>query len=311
MDLAVNFLEKLHHYSIDVAPALAAGLLISGIILEIVPENLIAKYLSREGLKPILYTTFAGILLPVCCFASLPIAISLRKKGASLGSVLSFLVATPATSLTAILVTYSLLGAGFTLFLCASVIFTGISMGVIGSKIDLRGNRGGKDEEKSPEISKTCACSEKCHHAKIADGRKLRDKVKSVLFASGRIVRDIRKEILTGLVIAAFISSLDMVFKIIENYIYGYYAYLFSVPFGIIMYICSTASVPLVHAFLTQGLNPGVAFTILMLAPVTSYGALLVIMKKIGSKILSVHLAIIIFIAIIFGYLYGVYASLL
>jgi len=38
------------------------------------------------------------------------------------------------------------------------------------------------------------------------------------------------------------------------------------------MYICSTASVPLVHAFISQGMNVGAGMVLLVAGPVTSWG---------------------------------------
>ncbi|MCJ7656834.1 MAG: hypothetical protein MUO55_03515, partial [Candidatus Atribacteria bacterium] len=66
---------------------------------------------------------------------SLPIALSLHQKGARIGPVLAFLVATSATSITAFLVSYGLLGLKFTLFIFFSVILTRLIMGIVGNAI--------------------------------------------------------------------------------------------------------------------------------------------------------------------------------
>ncbi|MEE8396643.1 MAG: DUF6338 family protein, partial [bacterium] len=39
--------------------------------------------------------------------------------------------------------------------------------------------------------------------------------------------------------------------------------------FGLVMYICSTASVPMVHAFITQGMSAGAGLILLIAGPVT------------------------------------------
>ncbi|GAI48579.1 unnamed protein product, partial [marine sediment metagenome] len=96
------------------------------------------RHLGGKGIKPILYSTLAGTILPVCCVGSLPIALSLHQKGARLGPVLAFLVATPATSITALLVSYGLLGLKFTLFIFFAVILMGLIMGIVGNAIKLK-----------------------------------------------------------------------------------------------------------------------------------------------------------------------------
>lgn len=131
--MIIQFFYTIQHYVIEIAPSLVLGLLLSGIIHEFVPQSWVNHYLSRKGILPILYVTIAGIILPLCCFGSLPVAIGFKKKGAPLGPILAFLVATPATSITAILVTWRLLGIGFTLYLCLSVILMGLIIGIIGN----------------------------------------------------------------------------------------------------------------------------------------------------------------------------------
>src|SRR3989338_1095987 len=100
-------------YFYEIIPALAIGFFISGLIHELVPEDKVLKYLGGGGLKPIFYSTLVGTFLPICCWGPLPIAVSFYKRGAPLGPVLAFLVAPPATSISELLVTYSLLGLKF------------------------------------------------------------------------------------------------------------------------------------------------------------------------------------------------------
>lgn len=315
-----DFLRNLYFYTVDMAPALAIGFLVSGFIHEIIPGEWITRYLSGKGAKPLLYATLAGILLPVCCLGSLPIALAFRKRGATLGPILSFLVATPATSLTAILVTYSLLGLKFTIFLCASVVCAGMLAGVIGNKMDIRrfDEKTAVDPVCGVEVSKDASvklmyrgndlyfCSEKCAHAFMREkSRKPAEKLKRALKSSADMVKDMWLELLIGLLLAALISSFNVISKVISMYLYGYFAYLFSAIFGLLMYICSTASVPLVHAFIYQGLDPGAGLVMLILGPVTSYGALLVVWRKFGLKVLSAYLVIVITTSIVFGYLYS------
>ncbi len=84
------------------------------------------------------------MILPICCVGSLPVAISFHKKGARLGPVLAFLVATPATSVTALIVTYRLLGVSFTVYIFFSVTLMGVIIGSIGNLLKVR--QKSKDE---------------------------------------------------------------------------------------------------------------------------------------------------------------------
>jgi uncharacterized membrane protein YraQ (UPF0718 family) len=119
------------HYFIEVLPSLAIGFVLSGLIHEFIPSKIVERHLGGKGIGPLLWATLIGTLLPICCVGSLPVALSLHKKGAKIGSVVSFLIATPATSLTALFVTYSLFGMGFTVYIFAAVIVMGVLIGAL------------------------------------------------------------------------------------------------------------------------------------------------------------------------------------
>ena len=127
-----HFAHVFLRYLYEILPALAIGFFISGIVHEMIPEDKVLKYLGGGGIKPIFYSTLIGALLPICCWGSLPIAVSFYKKGAKLGPILAFLVATPATSVSALLVAYSVLGLNFAIYIFFAVIIMGVTMGLIG-----------------------------------------------------------------------------------------------------------------------------------------------------------------------------------
>ena len=72
-------------YLIDILPYLAIGLFLSGLIHEFAPSQWVERHLGSGGVKPLFYSTLAGTVLPICCFGALPVAVSLRQKGARLG----------------------------------------------------------------------------------------------------------------------------------------------------------------------------------------------------------------------------------
>jgi len=293
-----EFLFKLQHYIIEVSPSLAAGFFISGIINEFVPTSIINRYLNKKGIMPIIYATVAGIILPICCIGSLPVAVGLRKKGVALGPVLAFLVATPATSVSAVLVTWKLMGVGFTLYLCATVIIMGLVLGLIGNKLKVT------DGKIEAETCPHCAtgAGEHNHHVNSA-----RQRIRSILtYSFIDQPREMGLEIMIGLLIAAAVASITPVSLLIKHYLYGGLGYLFSLLFGMIMYICSTASVPMADAFVKSGMNIGAGMVLLLVGPITSYGTILVIKKEFGARVLAVYLSVIASVSLAAGYLYSI-----
>lgn len=289
------------------------------------------RHLGGGGIKPILYSTIVGTILPICCLGALPVAMSLHQKGAKLGPVLAFLVATPATSITALLVTYRLLGLKFAIFIFFAVIAMGLVMGLVGNMVK------GKAKVPAPpaqqaldpvcgmnvEVGKAANaeyggetyyfCCSHCQRAfedspeqYLGGSRQVAHRVKHVFrYAFVDMVKDIGPELLLGLALAALVAAVAPVGEFVGAHFGGGLGYLFSLGFGLIMYICSTASVPLVHAFVSQGMSIGAGMVLLLVGPITSWGTILVMGKEFGGKILVVYLAVVSVMSLALGYCFS------
>jgi uncharacterized membrane protein YraQ (UPF0718 family) len=257
MNVLFEFLIVFKRYIIEVLPFLVIGFLLSGLIHEFVPARLVERHLGGKGIKPILYSTLAGTILPICCIGSLPIALSLHQKGARLGPVLAFLVATPATSITALLVCYGLLGLKFTVFIFFAVILMGLLMGIAGNLIKFSPPKGLANpvcrQEKEFAIDTICGMSvdmnkgeknsEKYVDIKEYTNKKgIKERLRSVfMYAFIDMVKKIGPEIFLGLTLAALVSVITPVGEFVGYHFSGGLGYLFSLVFGLAMYICSTA----------------------------------------------------------------------
>ena len=282
------------HYAYEILPALAIGFLISGFVHEMIPEDAVLKYLGTKGIRPILLSTLIGTFLPVCCWGSLPIAVSFYKKGAKLGPILAFLVATPATSISALLVVYSVLGLGFAIYIFFAVIIMGVSIGIIGNAINYTAK---------PNMNITCPhCQADPEHKNLHKKKTFKEKSMSALkYACITLPKEIGLELFVGLILASAVATYLPIGQLIRTYLSGAIGYLFSIIFGLLMSICSTASVPLIDSLMKQGMNHGAAMTLLLIGPVASYGTILVLKKEYGLKILSIFLAALIISSLLLG----------
>lgn len=290
-----NFINIFLHYAVEIGPALAIGFFISGLVHEFIPEDIVLKYLGRRGIRPILYSTLIGTFLPVCCWGSLPIAVSFYKKGARLGPILAFLVATPATSVSALLVTYSVLGLKFAVYIFFAVIAMGVIIGLIGNMIKYMPKQITK-EEACPH------CETDSSHIHEHGKRNFFGRITSILrYAYIDLPKEIGVEILVGIFLAAIVATFVPIGRLIKLYLGGWFGYVFSIVFGLLMYICSTATPPLVDSLIRQGLNVGAGMALLLIGPVTSYGTILVLRKEYGMKVLSIFLTSLIILSLLLG----------
>jgi uncharacterized protein len=287
-----NFL----HYLIEVLPALLIGFVISGIINQFIPENIIEKYLSGKGIKPILYLTFLGAVLPVCCCGALPLAVTMHKKGIKLGPILAFLVAAPATSITALLVTYRVLGLKTTVFLFCSVIILGVIIGIVGNIIKYK-----PKEAEEPDICPECNQEEancNCHKG-------TRNAIKSILkYSFIEMPREIGLMTVIGLLIAAVITTITPIGNFIKSFLNSGVSYLFALVFGVTTNFCATSIPPVVDALVRQGMNVGAGMTLLLISPITSYSIILVFSKKFGLKVVAIYLGVISIMCLLAGYIF-------
>ncbi len=331
--MITQFFIVFKDYLIEVLPFLALGFALSGLIHEFVPAGWIERHLGGKGVKPLLYSTFVGTTLPICCCGALPVAVSLHQKGARMGPVLAFLVAAPATSITALLVSYALLGIKFTVFIFFAVIVMALTTGLVGNLIKAGPKTFGSQNEQLI-IDPVCGTNVErggatkteyegeiyyfcCPHCQQAfeggpqeylgtSSRNIAHRLKHAFkYSFVDMVKDIGPELLLGLGLAALVVTVTPIGKFVGDHFGGGLGYLFSLSFGLVMYICSTASVPLVDAFISQGMNVGAAMVLLIVGPVTSWGAILVLRKEFGGKTLLTYLVVICITALALGYFFS------
>ena len=93
----------------DIAIWFFGGLFIAGLIMVLIPDELMLKWLDG-GFSSMLIMLAVGIPLYICATASTPVAAALILKGVSPGAALVFLLVGPATNITSLAVLVGILG---------------------------------------------------------------------------------------------------------------------------------------------------------------------------------------------------------
>jgi hypothetical protein len=78
---------------------------------------------------------------------------------------------------------------------------------------------------------------------------------------------------------------------------------LIMIAFGIPLYVCATASIPIAVSLMLKGISPGAAFVFLVVGPATNAATIALIGNAMGKKIVAIYLAVISVFAISFGFL--------
>lgn len=270
----------------EMSPYLLLGFFFAGLLYAFMPRQEIERYFSGKPLKSSILASIFGIPLPLCSCGVIPTGTALYKNGASKGGTVSFLISTPQTGVDSILATFSLLGLPFAIIRPIAALITGITGGLITSRIT-------KEEAKETHFQEP-ETTKKSNLQRVKD-----------VFRYGFIefIQDISKWLVIGLVLAAIISVLipNDFFNILK--LSPILQILLILVVSIPLYICATGTIPLATVLLLKGISPGAAFVLLMAGPATNAATITMIGKVLGKKSLFAYLGTIVAGALSFGLL--------
>ena len=294
----MNFLYNFVILFVESAPWLLLGLLIAGLMKWLVPMSFLQKHMGDNKFGSILKAALIGAPLPLCSCGVIPAAIGLRRSGASKSSTVSFLVATPETGVDSISVSYALLGPFFAIIRPISAILTAIYAGLL-----VKLSVANEPLEAPQTTSQQKSCCDKPANTKQTESNSLPVLLRNALeFATGKLLIDITKWLLIGLVLAAAIKTW-VATDFLLQWGDGIVAMIVMALIGIPMYICATASTPIAAGFLAAGLSPGAILVFMLAGPATNIATMGMIRQEMGNKVLVAYLASLLTASISLGYL--------
>ncbi len=283
----VEILENTLDLSLEAAPWLLLGLVLAGAIRALIPQALMQRWLGGSGLWPVTKAALVGAPIPICSCGVVPAAISLRKSGASTGSTLSFLIATPETGVDSVALTYALMGPFMAVVRPVASVLSAIGVGATSA---LAERRDASPREQLPAIS-ACCCQTKERCADDPDGPKHPGET----LASGLryAFSDLYDEIVPWLALGLLAAGIVLTFvspDMLGEMGSGLPAKIVMFLVGIPMYICASASTPLAASLLLAGVSPGTVLVFLLAGPATNLGTIGIIRREFGNRVLTSYL---------------------
>ncbi len=316
----------------DASFYLLAGFGIAGLLHVLLPDEKVMKYLGRSAgrLRSVINASVLGVPLPLCSCGVIPAAISLKKRGATRGATLSFLISTPQTGVDSIAITYALLDPIMTVFRPVATTVTAITAGLMENVVEPVTSFVGKktldgEDECScadhsgcdpilastvlPMVSSTsdgsdpCCESSCCESSCCAPSRGGSSLLNGLKYAYIDLMGDIALWLVVGILLAGLISY-AMPAELISTYLGGGILSMFlALVVGIPLYICATASTPLAAVLIAKGMSPGAAFVFLLAGPATNVATITMVLKFLGKRSALVYLSSIAVCALLFGLL--------
>ncbi|MEM7584946.1 MAG: SO_0444 family Cu/Zn efflux transporter [Acidobacteriota bacterium] len=116
---------------VQAAPYIVFGLAVAGLMHVLLPESLVLRWMGSPGLGGVIRAAIIGVPLPVCSCGVVPIAVELRRKGASRPASQSFLITTPESSIDSIFLTWGMMGPVMAIARPIAAFFTAVLGGIL------------------------------------------------------------------------------------------------------------------------------------------------------------------------------------
>ena len=281
----------------DAALPFTGGILLGTAIEVFLPKSWSERWLVA-GPRSLLLATLAGALLPGCAMSAVPVARSLRARGAPLGTVAAFLLIAPLISPHTVALTAAMIGVAFAVArVVLPVLFT-LAFGAVANALVPTPPppiaAAAAEEEADGACQGGCGCGHRNSSTPWARyGRQLWENLRALvpLFVGSLTV---------VAVLTAYLPTAS-----IARYGNGPLAYLVALVAGIPLYVCDGGEVPLTRSLLALGVGPGPAFTFLLGSVGTCFATIAMAFGIIGKRMTFAYVAGTLLLALLGGVLVG------
>ncbi len=269
---------------------IALGVVFVGILAR-VPRELVMGILGRNaGLGGLLRATAAGLLLDLCSHGILAVGMKLYERGASIGQVMAFLLASPWNSFSLTLILFGLIGVGWTLLFILLSFVIGIITGLIFDALVRRGT-----------------LLDNPHRALLGEERPLgpmwvefRRSITYSWGGTGRLFKDgvegsrvVIRWTFFGLLLAALIRA-----TVPEDAFATWFGATFAglwltLLVATVIEVCSEGATPIAADLMNRAAAPGNSFTFLMAGVATDYTEIMSIRDTTKSWKIALYLPLI------------------
>jgi len=270
---------------LDSAPAVLLAYITAGVVYAWLPAGSMAWLSRGSRLRQGFAGMAVGLPLPICSCGVVPLYQQLVQQGASTTAAVAFLVATPELGIDAILLSVPLLGTQFAIVRVVAAAAAAMTVALIMGRLIKRSRRAlPLLTEQKPTPTST---RDKLARAAESGLGEMVDHTAPWILV-GLIVAAIASPVLTGSWITSMPSGLDvLVFALV----------------GLPLYICASASTPLVAVLVAAGVSPGAGLALLLTGPATNVATIGILTRMHGKRFAWAFSLSMIAVAVVLGLL--------
>ena len=328
MGLLTSLLSETWNVLLAAAPFVLAGMLCAGLLHVLLARRHVERWMGQEGLLGVVIGACFGIPLPLCSCGVVPVAIALRRKGASRPATLSFLITTPESGADSIVLTWGMLGPVMAIARPLGSLVTALVAGIaaiawpdVDASID-----AGAAALPAPHAGAPADAEEPVDEAHVIGPHRFWQSLRAYVWPARRrggdgsgqpeptsaepgvrpfedvmrdvwryafidIADDIAFWLVLGIFLAAAISVAvpdDLGARGLGSGLTPMLLLLFA---GVPLYICASASTPVAAALVAKGISPGAALVFLLSGPATNAATLVLLARHFGARFMRIYLA--------------------
>jgi uncharacterized membrane protein YraQ (UPF0718 family) len=257
--------EAFVELTVETAPMLLLGLVL-GAALQLLGAKLPERFFTKGGdLRQALRGVVVGAPLPLCACGVLPVAESLRKRGAGPALVIAFLVATPELGPETLTLTLRFMGGPYAIVRVVAALALAVFAGVwFGRVVRSRHADADADVTSAPAEAPPASVSQAFAHF-------------------DELLLHVAPWAFVGLWAAAFVQVALPSGSLAQTTAGGLDIWLVAAV-AMPAYVCAASATPVAAVLLLKGVSPGAVLVGLLLGPATNVATLGVLKKAYGGR---------------------------
>lgn len=251
-----------------------------------------------SGHRSVAAAALAGAVLPGCAMSTMPLAQSLRRRGAALGTLTAFIMIAPILSPHTIFLTATLVSVPMAIGRVVLSLVVTLALGTVLNALERRGLLG------PPAANSTSTNDQCCNTESAPEGASPWRRFVAQLWSN---LCSLTPYLLGGLFVAALISATvpaETIHKYLQS---GWTAYLFASLIAFPIYVCDGGEIPLTRALLAMGVGPGPAFCFMLASVGTCLPTIAMATRIIGWRATVIYVIAWLVLAVGGGLLMGMW----
>ncbi|MFA0086076.1 permease [Vibrio sp. 10N.261.51.F12] len=291
-------LNEFFHVAKGLVVIIAIVSVLTGLIREYIPQNKLQATLTKHDKWGTLLGALFGMLTPFCSAAVVPVTMAMASMGASLGTVMSFIISAPLCNFIVLAMVYAAFGLKITAIYFLITFSAAVLGGFLISKSPWR-NEIKRADELEDSAAKTCnENSGKVCGRTPASASRLRNAMRGAWSLFKRII----PYVLIGAAISGF-SAVYLPADLVERYVGGdsFQSIVIASLIGIPLYLRIEMAIPLLNVLIAKGMGLGAALALIIGGTGASLPEIALVSAVLKRKAVIAFVGIILTTAIVGG----------